>query len=299
MSLNTFVQRTGRVVVTVQRPNTQGVVTAQTYTFVNNRMRVRLRDGGANFGNCHIQIYGATLAEMNNMARLYNTPMTPQSTDTVQVDVWNGKIFVPLFQGVISWSNISPASMPAVPFVIESNSSFGMMTTPASPYSNGTPVSLQDALSTIVSQAGYTLDYSPNAPQYMLQRVRLTGSVSDQVNGLLKSFPDLVHNTHLQRVVVWPASGPYSSTGTPVQISAATGMHAAPEYSTSGITFSTLFNPQIIPGAALQFSTQFKFIDQTQWVAHVIEHDLEMNVPQGKWDSSIAARAFGQTGTTQ
>jgi hypothetical protein len=301
MPLNPYVERIARVTVTVQRPNAQGTAASQTYVFINNRMKIRLRDGGANFGNCRIEIYGVPLADMNQIARLYLMPLTPQNTDTVNVDIWDGNTqqFVPLFQGVVSWSAIAASGMPHVALVIESNSSFALMIASASPYANGTPVSLQDVLTAIATPVGYTVDYSTAAPQYMIQRVRLTGSPMDQINTLMRSFPDLTFNVHLQRLIVRPANAPYSSSVGAVAISAATGMQAAPEYGTNGVTFSTLFNAQIVPGASLAFTTQFSYLNQTQWVAAVLQHDLEPNVFNGKWTSSIAACAYGVTGNAR
>lgn len=299
MPLNTFVERIAQVTVTINRPSPQGGTTQQTFNFVNNRMKIRIRDGGAQMGNCRLEIYGVPLASMNQIARLYLMPLTPINTDTVSIAVWDGYNFVPLFQGVISWSAISAAAMPHVALVIESNTSFAMMNAAASPYANGTPVTLQNVLKAIVTPAGYTLDYSAEAPTYMIQRVRLTGSPSDQIQALLRHFPDLTYNVHLQRVIVRSANAPYSSSANAVTISAATGMQTAPEYSTSGVTFSTLFNPQITPGTALAFNTQFAYLNQTQWVVSVLQHDLEPNVFNGKWTSSIAANAWGKTGNTQ
>lgn len=299
MASNTLVERIAQVTVTIQRPDGQGGSAPQTFNFVNNRMKIRIRDGGANFGNCRLEIYGVPLADMNQIARLYLMPLTPLSTDTVAIAIWDGSQFVPLFQGVVSWSAISPGGMPQVSLIIESNSSFGLTLASAPPYATGTPVTLEAILNAIAVPNGYTVDYAPNASQYTLQRVRLTGSPMDQINALMRHVPDLTYNVHLQRLIVRPANQPYSSTAGAIPISAATGMNTAPEYSTSGVTFTTLFNPQIIPGAALKFSTQFTYLNQTSWVASVLQHDLEPNVFGGKWTSSIAACSFGVTGNTQ
>jgi hypothetical protein len=296
MALNTWVERLAQVTVTIQRPNAQGNAASQTFNFLNNRMKIRIRDGGANFGNMRVEIYGVPLADMNQIARLYLMPLTPQSTDTISVAVWNGTSFQPIFQGIVSWSAIAPSAMPDVSLVIESNSAFGLMQTAASPYSNNGPVLLSAVLDTIAAGAGYTVDYSPQAAQYTMQRVRLTGSLSDQLRGLLNNFPDLTYNIHLQRIIVRSANAPYNSTASAVPVSTATGMEAAPEYSTSGVSFQTLFNPSITPGTAIQFTTEFTYLNQTSWVAAVLQHELEPNVFNGKWLSSIAACAFGTTG---
>jgi hypothetical protein len=299
MTLNTFVPRIAQVTVTINRPDAQGNVTPQTFNYQANRMKIRIRDGGAQFGNCHLELYGVPLAEMNQIARLYLMPLTPQNTDTVSIGVWDGYNFVPLFQGVVSWSAIDAGSLPGAALIIESNSSFGAMNTPAAPYTNNGAITLQNILQVLAGNAGYTVDYSAQAPQYTIQRVRLTGSAMDQIRSIMSHFPDMTFNVHLQRLIVRSANQPFDSTQNAIQISAATGMSNAPVYSTNGVSFTTLFNPQITPGSALAFTTQFSYLNQTQWVASVLQHDLEPNVFQGKWISSVAACAFGKTGNTQ
>lgn len=294
---NNFTTKQAQVVVTTVRPDGQGGSTTTPYTFIANRMKIRIRDGGANFGNTMIEIFGVPLATMNQIARLYLQPLTPVNTDTVSISVWDGYNFVPLFQGVVSWSAIRASGMPHVSLIIESNSAFALTTSAPSPYSNPGPVLLKDALAAIVAPAGYTVDYAASAPTYSIQRLRLTGSPADQVNALMRHFPDLTYNTHLQALVVRPANQPYDANA--ITISAPEGMQFAPEYGTNGVTFATVFNPQIRPGTALKFDTQFTYLNQTQWIASVLQHELEPNVFKGKWTSSIAACSYGTTGNAQ
>lgn len=294
MTYNAFVERRLQVTVKVTRPNAQGEQTDYTYVWTENRMRTSVREGGKQFGNARVEVYGVALASMNNIARLWLESLTPQNSDTIEIAAWTGQQFVPFFQGVIAWSAVDESAMPQTKLVIEANSSFGLGNLPASPYSNAGPVTLADALKTLIAPAGLTLVYAPSASAYMLSNVRLTGSPLDQVGSLMRHFPDLTWTVHLQQLIVRAANAPISSDA--VRIAVDTGMKNAPVYSTSGLQVVTLFNPQIRPGVALDVHTQADFVNRTVWVAAVLAHQLDANVPGGQWDTAIAANSYGSKG---
>jgi len=297
MTFNPFIERKARVTVSVTRADASGDQTPETYTFVQHRMRINVRQGGNQFGNAKIEIFGVPLGTMNNIARLWLESLTPQNTDTVAIDVWNGQDYVPFFSGVITWSSVNGAGMPAVSLMIEANSAMALMNATASPYANAGPVSLVSALTTIAVAQSFAVDYSADAPQYQLTDVRVTGSPMEQITGLMNHFNDLTWFTNLQRLVVRAANAPFTSAA--IDIAADNGLMRLPVYSSSGLQFDTLFNPQLRPGVALNVQTAFDFVNRTLWVASVLSHTLEPNVPGGQWTTSCAANSFGPNGNNQ
>lgn len=298
MSGTAFPDRILQVTVSVSRVNPQaGAGSApqtSTYVWQQNRIRCTIRQGGAQFGNARIEVFGVPLTDMNNIARLWLETLTPQNTDTVAVAVWNGQTFTPLFQGVIAWSSVDASGMPQVKLVIEANASFQAANTTATPYANAGPITLQAALASIAGLASYTVNYAASAPAYQLTDVRLTGSVLDQIGSLMRHFPDLTWTISLQQLIVRQALAPIDTD--PIRIAVDTGMQNAPVYSTSGLQVTTLFNPQIRPGATLDVETVFDFVNRTIWVASVLEHQLDANMPSGQWATSVAANSFGTKG---
>lgn len=295
MTFNAFTERKARVTVSVTRADSSGTQTPETFTFLQHRMRINVRQGGNQFGNAKIEIYGVPPDTMNNIARLWLTSLTPQNTDTVAIDVWNGQDYVPFFSGVISWSAVNGGGMPAVSLMIEANAAMALMNATASPYSNAGPVSLQDALTTLAAAQNFALDYSEQAPQYQLTDVRVTGSPMEQIAGLMRHFDDLTWFVNLQRLVVRAANAPFSADA--IRIAADNGMNRLPVYSQSGLQLDTLFNPLLRPGVACDIETQqFDFVSQTKWVAAVLSHQLEPNLPGGKWTTSLACNSFGSKG---
>lgn len=297
MALKTFVPRRARITVNVTRPNAQGVQTPLAFTFSDHRMRIALRQGGNQFGNAKVEVFGVPLAAMNQIARLWLEALTPQNSDTLAISIWDGKDFVPFFQGVITWSAVDASGMPAVKLVIEANAAMALMNLSASPYANAGPVELADALATIAEAADFAVDYSNTASRYQLTDVRVTGSPMEQIAGLMRYFPDLTWFVNLQRLVVRQANAPFSAD--PIRIATDTGLMAPPVYSTSGLQFNTLFNPRLRPGVALDVQSLFDFVNRTQWVAAVLSHQIDVNVPGGQWATSVAANSFGPKGNTQ
>lgn len=299
MSFNPFVERRARTTVKVTRPDNAGKQTEHSYTFEQHRQRISLRQGGKQYGSAKVEIFGVPLSSMNQIARLWMETLTPQNTDSLSIDVWDGKDFVPLFQGVITWSAVDASGMPQVKLVIEANASMVLMNTTASPYASGTgPVALPDALTSIIQPQGFSLDYSDTATRYQLTDVHVTGSPLEQVSTLLRHYDELTWFCNLQRLIVRRAKAPFNEDA--IRIAADTGLQGYPVYSSSGLQFSTVFNPRLRPGAPLDvFVQDFEFINRTKWVAAVVAHQLDVNVPGGQWTSGIAANSFGAKGNGQ
>lgn len=299
MSYNPYVERRARIAVKVTRPDNAGKQTVHSYTFEQHRMRIQLRQGGKQYGNAKVDIYGVPLSSMNQIARLWMESLTPQNDDTLSIDIWDGKDYVPLFQGVITWSAVDASGMPQVKLTIEANASMILMNTTASPYASGTgPVALPDALTNIIKPQGFSLDYSDSAPRYPLTDVHVTGSPLEQVSTLLRHYDELTWFCNLQRLIVRRAKAPFDEDA--IRIAADTGLQGFPVYSSSGLQFATLFDARLRPGAPLDvFVTDFDFINRTKWVAAVVAHQIDVNYPGGQWTTGIAANSFGAKGNGQ
>lgn len=294
MPYQPYQTRRAQVVVTVQRPNTKGEVVPQTYTFEEHRMRIAVRQGGKQYGNAKMQVYGVPLATMNQIARLWLEALTPQNTDTVQVNVWDGQGFVPFFSGVITWSAVNASQMPQVCLDIEANAAMQGMNSTASPYANAGPVSLKEALTAIATPAGLTVNFDASAQDHQLVQQRAVGNPVEQITQVMNQFPNLTWFINLQQLVVRDALAPLDAPA--IRVAADTGMVGYPVYNTSGLTLSTLFDPRIRPGLALDVQTEFDFVNRTTWVASVLAHSLDVNFPGGQWMTQVAANSFGPKG---
>lgn len=295
--MNTLVARRARVTVDVVRPNQDGTGdTALSYGFEQHRMSIQVGQGGNQFGNAKVQIFGVPLDDMNQIARLWLETLTPSTTDTLRIDVWDGSDFVPFFSGVITWSAVNASGAPNVALEIEANDSAIGMIQPAVPYAQEGPVVMKDALEAVLGPVGLVVELAEAVPVYQLTKVRLNGTPIEQASQLMSAFPDLTWYINLQRFLVRPANGPLG--GDPLPVNKDSGMIGYPVYSTSGITLATLFDPRLRPGLALDVQTAFDFVNRTKWVAAVLQHNLQPNTPGGQWMTQIAAQSYGTKGDT-
>ena len=114
----------------------------------------------------------------------------------------------------------------------------------------------------------------------------------------MRHFSDLTWFINLQRLVVRAANAPFDSNA--IDINASNGMQRLPVYSSSALQLDTLFNPQLRPGVACNIQTQqFDFINRTLWVASVLSHQIEPNLPGGQWTTSLACNSYGPRGNNQ
>lgn len=294
--MNPLQERRARVTVNVSRSGADGAVRPIVYQFVDHRMSIAISQGGGQMGNARVQLYGLPLDAMNQIARIWLQTLTPVGNDTLSIDVWTGSEFSPLFRGTIMWSAVNAAQMPDVMLEIEANDAGALMIIPSSPYAQEGPIALRDVLAAILGSGGYTLHYDQSVPELLMQKVRVDGNLMDQVAQVMSHYPELAYHFNLQQMVVRPINGPVQ--GAAVPINKYTGMVSYPVYSTSGVTLATLFNPTIRPGAALDIETAFDFVNRTKWVAAVLQHTLQPNMPGGQWLTQIAAQSYGTKGDT-
>lgn len=294
--MNLLQERRARVTVKVIRPsaNAEEGERELTYAFEQHRMSIQVTQGGNQFGNAKVAVYGAPEDTMNKIARLWLEVLSPSNTDTLSIDVWDGSNFVPFFAGVITWSAINAGAAPQVALEIEANSAMIAMNTVVAPYAQDEAVSLQDALQQILDPTGLVVEFSDSVPVMNIERAHLVGTPMDQAAALMNYFPELTWYINLQRFLVRPVNGPLGSD--PVPVNKSTGMIGYPTYSTSGVQLATIFDPRIRPGLALDIQTRYEFVNRTKWVAAVLQHNIEPNMPGGQWMTAIAAQSYGSKG---
>lgn len=289
MAFNPFVTRAARVTVSVTREvsGAQGFTETSDYVFQEHRMIIRVSLGGGRFGNAKVSIHGVPLANMNNISRLWLVPLQIQAQDTLSIDVWDGSTYVPFFNGVIAWAGTDGSSLPDVTLNIEANAAMGISQTTPAPYSANGTQTLQNVLQGILQNSGFTLDLAPSVPPLTVTNPRYSGSVQDQLDACLRAFPQLAFNVMLQRVRVYPFDQPFGTD--PILISPTTGAVGAPNYSSSAVTWKTAFNPQLVPGQAIEIDSEFVLAGGANWVCRVLNHTLEPNKPKGLWHTDFAA----------
>ena len=296
--MNPLVERRAKVTVKVVRPSDKPDEGDQeiTYAFEQHRMSIQVSQGGGQFGNAKVAIYGVPLATMNKIARLWLEVLSPGNSDSMAIDVWDGANFVPFFNGVITWSAINATGSPQVALEIEANSSMVAMNTVAAPYSQGTPIALKDALTAILGPTGLVIDFADSVPDFRPQMIHVIGTPMQQAITLMGYYPELTWYINLQRFIVRPVNGPVG--GDALLINTSNGLIGYPTYATSGISFAMLFDARLRLGLALDIQTAYDYVNRTKWLASVLQHNIQPNWPGGQWVSQVVAQPYGSKGNT-
>lgn len=266
------------------------------YTWTQNRMIIRVSIGGKQFNTAELMVFGLPLATLNALSRLWLTPMNVRPQDTLKIETWDGSQYVPLFFGSITWAAPRGNSMPQVPIVISSTASMALAQSAAQPYSASGTLVLTDVLTNILGASGYTLNAAQSLPAYTITNPRATGSLQDQVKSILDGYPNIAWYFNLQQLILRPVGA--SIYADPIAIGPTTGMKGSPEYSTSGVQVDTIYEPRLIPGQSIKLDTVFTYAATANWSIAAVEHNLEPNVPNGRWDTRLVAQGISNVNGT-
>ncbi|MBR8028930.1 hypothetical protein KDX27_30465 [Burkholderia cenocepacia] len=90
-------------------------------------------------------------------------------------------------------------------------------------------------------------------------------------------------------LAIWPRKGMRQVQGDLPVVSPETGLIGYPVVSSNGITLSTSFNPNILPGAPMQVSSSRKTACG-KWLVSGVTHTLESEIPDGQWFTRIVGK---------
>lgn len=135
---------------------------------------------------------------------------------------------------------------------------------------------------------GYDFENSGVAGAIQLRDAYYSGSLIDQLRAVAR---DANINCVLDgtTVAIWPKDG--SRGGAMPVISPQTGMVGYPLYTENGIQVTTLYNPNIRFGGKVKVESALKPA-VGNWSPFQVTHDLESEMPGGKWFTRIACNVF-------
>lgn len=246
-----------------------------------------VKAGGPSMGTASLQIYGMKLALMNQLSTL-GMAITLVRRNVVTVMAGNeGELPATVFVGTVTnaWSDFAAA--PEVPFHVEAHTGLieAVAPVPSSSYSGSADVAT--IMGNLATQMG--IAFENNGVDVKLSNPYFSGSGRAQAQSVAEAagIEWVIDNGKL---AIWK---PGSARGGEVPlISAATGMRQSPSYTSKGVAVTTLFNPSIGYGGAVEIDS---FLDPAKgrWIIYMLDHDLAANVPRGPWFTNIQAARPG------
>lgn len=121
----------------------------------------------------------------------------------------------------------------------------------------------------------------------VLRNLHLSGSLFDQMQDVRRQADiNAVIDEKNGNLVIWPRN--QSRRATVPLVSAATGMRGYPAFTQYGVRVDTLYNPAIASGGQVDLESAI-VPAKGRWYVYLVGHDLEAEVPEGKWFTHFEA----------
>jgi hypothetical protein len=248
------------------------------------------KNGGVSLSRASIKIYGLTLSTMNQLSTL-GKPLVDGRNNTVTLTAGdaNGKSVV--FSGTITEAWVDGAGAPEIALLVEAFGGLLDALRPLPATSFRGSVDAATIVAGLAQQMGYGFENggvegvvltSPNYPGTGRQQLESVAR-----DGGFNFFVDDVINA----VAIWPRDGVRG--GQIPLINAATGLVGFPTHTENGILVTSLFNPAVIFGRAIQVESVLTPA-AGQWTVFAVSHDLESLAPGGAWFTRAQCTVLGR-----
>lgn len=252
------------------------------------RVSCKIANAGApGMGVAEVTVFGMPLTMMNQLSAV-GTQYNVQGQNSITVQAGDAESTLStVFQGTIFGAWVDAAAMPEVNFRIQAYAGLYAAVQPAAPTSfSSTSVDVASAMQTLAGQMGFK--FENNGVTTKLSNCYLWGSPRSQVQDLADqaSIQWTIENNTL---AIWPTGQTRSGA---VIISPSTGMIGYPTFSQSNVIVRTQFNSGLKIGGKVTIQS-----DLTpacgDWVVNNVNHDIDAQVPHGKWESTFQATSLG------
>lgn len=238
--------------------------------------------GGNSLAQCDVQIYGMTLAHMNQLSTLGWRVQKPGAD---QLDVYAGDALTGMshvYRGTIFVAYSDFQGGPNVPFHVVAHMGSreaGMVTKPTSINSKSADVAQ------IMGQLAGTmgLQFENNNVNVKIAYPYLPGSPKNQAFQLAK-HANIYMALDRGKLAIWPRDGNRSGNAV---TGPGKGLVGYPSWSSEGIRLKMLYSPDLMIGG--QITVQGSVITPANgtWTITRLEHSLQAFTPDGEWFSNV------------
>ena len=243
--------------------------------------------GGAGMSQTSVRIFGMQQSDMNKFSTLGVLPLQfRRNTIEVRASDESGNMAT-IFQGTILTAYADMMAAPEVSFNITALGGMIEAVLPAPPSSFPGGVDAAVVLKQLADQAG--LNFVNNGVSVQLLQPYYPGAIRAQIMECIEDagISGTIDNGTLS---IWPGGG--TRAGSVPLISPETGMMGYPTYTGTGIVVTTLFNPNAQCGGAVEVQSSLPQACGT-WNVVTLVHDIESEVPGGKWATQLQLAAQG------
>lgn len=267
---------------------------SNTITITGSRAVVNITEGGGpGMGQAEVRVFGLTPSEMQRLSSLNqatqyvrNNKITILAGDDV-----NGMAVI--FTGGINLSRMDMQAVPASSLYVMAWAGFLQAVQPASPSSYPATAKVGVIMQNLATAAG--LNFENWGVDQTLATPYLPGALWEQIDRCAKAcIPPISYTLDRETLAIWPQGG--NRGGEIPLISPDTGLVGYPGYATAagggGIAVTCVFNPALRFGGQVQVQSELQLANGT-WKVFNLSHQLESEVPGGKWFSHFESDFYG------
>jgi hypothetical protein len=231
----------------------------------------------------HVKIFGLPLSQMNQLSTLGLPPdVYSQNTMTLKAGDDTGQLTT-VFQGVVQFGDVDLDGAPDSCFSITSYSGLDVAALVIPPTSAPGSVDAATLIQGLASKAGR--GFENNGVSVQLSNPYYHGSARDQIMSCAKAGNFNWYDDGFT-ISIWPQRG--SRKGTPILVSAQTGMVGYPKFSQGGVIVRTEYNPNLVFGRQIKVQSVLTPACGV-WAINGVDLALETETPGGAWFQTITA----------
>lgn len=261
------------------------------YTLENHRVSATITNAGSpGLATANIRVFGMTLSEMNQFSTIGLIPGAywPNMLTLIAGDDTNGYSTVYIGTILSAWADMMGA--PDIAFTMVGGAGLYESLTPIPPSSfPGTAdaaVILQSLASKAITPAyPQGLKLENNGVSAILSTPYYPFSLLDQIKAVCHDA-NCEYTIELDKLAIWPRGASRMQAVVPL-INADSGMVGYPTYTGTGIVVTTIFNPTIRQGASVAVESSLTPANRDDWHVTAMNHELEANLPDGKWFTQV------------
>lgn len=238
---------------------------------------------GIGFAHADVQIWGMPLDLMNKLTVLNALRYEEFRYNDLIISAGDEDSVSTVFGGSIRQSWVDGRQAPDVVFQVSADSGAFALMQSSDPASYRGPASASLMISQIAAKIGY--DFENGGVNGVLNNQYLPGTPKAQIEKICQAVGCQWSVDDAKKVIsIWPKDG--VRPGVEITISPETGLVGYPSFTQAGIQFTTLYNPSIEFGRAIEMKSQFVPANG-HWKAQGVAHRLEANIPGGQWFTDV------------
>jgi hypothetical protein len=276
-----------------QKPITFGTGhgTNNTATFSGMRIQAHIRKvGGSSMPTAEVRAYGLPLSVMNALSTIGKYLYQSNGNE---ITIKAGNVGGPLstvFVGNIQQAFFDAAEAPDIAFVVVAYVGPLQMMAPIPPTSYAGSVDAAVVLQRLATTMGLSFENSLPGP-VMLSGGYYPGTARQQAEAVARAAGiSIFYDDTTGTMAVFPKNGS-RNTRIPL-ISPETGLIGYPIYQQAGMTFTTLYNPQIVCNGKVKIQSTLQPACGT-WTTISLDHTLESETPDGAWFTVVQCMQYG------